>query len=187
MSQGKKHRRWIALLSAAALAVVGGTFIPVSAAVAWTTTGCKWNGPTVTWNASNMSGGTYLTTAKAAATSWASRTDVNGMGTNSSAGMYAYPDNLGANGYDGWTSWNPWNCSGGMLYWGSNVTINPYYTDAFSANKKTAIWVHEFGHGLGLNHGPSNAIMYTCPACTYNTYGYYYPVSDDIAGMNYLY
>ena len=115
--------------------------------------------------------------------SWASRTDVNGMGTNTSAAMYAYEQNNGANGYDGWTSRN---CIGGNLL-GANVTVNTYYLHSFSASKKQAIWVHEFGHGLGLNHGPTNAIMRSCAACTFSTYGYYYPVTDDINGMNSIY
>lgn len=66
--------------------------------------------------------------------------------------------------------------------------MNRYYTDAFATNKKRAIWVHEFGHGLGASHtASSNDIMYTCPACVYNDYGYYWPTSVAVAQMNTLY
>ena len=170
------------LASAAALGLTICALIPASPAAAYTTTGCKWGSSTVTWNASNT-GSAWSGSATSAALSWANYSDVNGMTTNSSAAMYAYENNAGASGYDGYTNWT---CVGGS-YLGANVTINPYYANSFSTAKRRAIWVHEFGHGLGLNHGPSNALMYTCAACVYNTYGYYYPQADDIAGMNSIY
>lgn len=184
MNRAYKICRGRTVAVAAVLGLLAALALPASPASAYTTTGCKWPTSTgnVTWN-NTVTPGTYETTAKAAALSWASRTDVNSMVPNSSAAMYAYETNDGANGYDGMTTWT---CAFGN-YLGANVTVNTHYLGAYAANKKQAVWVHEFGHGLGLNHGPSNAIMYTCAACVYNTYGYYYPVSDDITGMNTLY
>lgn len=57
-----------------------------------------------------------------------------------------------------------------------------------AVNKLRAIDVHEFGHTLGLNHVTSNKqMMYKCPACVYNTNGFYTPQDDDKKGMNAIY
>ncbi len=92
--------------------------------------------------------------------------------------------NQGANGYDGWTTWT---CSGTWRL-SANVTLNPFYTNAFATLKKQAIWTHEFGHGLGASHtGTSSDIMWSSPAYVYNNYGYYWPTSIAVSQMNTLY
>lgn len=97
-----------------------------------------------------------------------------------------FTNNQGQNGYDGWSDWSCWPVTHYMI--GANVTLNPYYTDAYSSLKKRAVWTHELGHGLGLNHSAYDwAIMFHCAGCVYDTYGYYAPRSDDQLGINAIY
>lgn len=91
----------------------------------------------------------------------------------------------GLNGYAGWTDWL---CGGGGFTLSAHATLNHSYTDGYTTNQKRAVWVHEFGHALGLNHAASNYyIMYTCPRCAYDAHGIFTPQSDDINGANHLY
>lgn len=56
--------------------------------------------------------------------------------------------------------------------------------DSYSAGKKALVAMHEFGHGLGLEHATSNeSVMYSCPACAYNN-GTRTLTADDISGVN---
>lgn len=101
----KKDRRWRLVASAAAVgAFAVGMLIPASAASAFTHTNCSWStGGTgnVTWQ--NNIGSVHSDTAIAAASSWASYTDVNDM-SPSGGTMVATAPNDGPNGYHGWTS-----------------------------------------------------------------------------------
>lgn len=66
--------------------------------------------------------------------------------------------------------------------------LNTYYVNAFSTQKRQAVWVHEMGHSLGLDHAASvNYVMWHSPAAFWNATGLYSPRSDDVAGMNFLY
>lgn len=158
--------------------------IPASAASAYTHTNCSWStGGTgnVTWQ--NNIGSVHSDTAIAAASSWASYTDVNDM-SPSGGTMVATAPNDGPNGYHGWTSWN---CGTGNRTWSASVTVNRHYVDDFFNNKVKAIWVHEFGHALGLNHSVEGTIMFSCAACSFNDYQLWWPAPDDVAGINALY
>ncbi len=97
--------------------------------------------------------------------------------------MVASMLNQGDNGLDGRT-W--WVCIGNRTS-SASVTLNPYYTNEFYNNQKRAIWVHEFGHALGLGHSVAGTIMYTCASCTFFDYQVWWPQTDDINGMNVYY
>lgn len=150
---------------------------------AYTLTGCKWSNKAITWTDKTNGYSGYQAPAIAGAKSWATLTDINDMrpyGGN----MVPQTQNNGNNGYDGWTTWT---CNGSSLST-AKVTVNYYLTKNYSSKKKQVVWAHEVGHGVGIGHSASGAmVMYTCAACVYSTYGYYEPRSDDINAANYLY
>lgn len=178
-----RHRRRLrlaAVLSAVALAV--GVVLVPAAAHAYTKTGCRWSSSTVSWG--NYTAGTDSTAAQKAAIEWAWDTDVNGMAPTGGQ-MKVFSKNYGNNQNYGYT-W--WSCSWWGTYTWASVTLNTHYTANYSVAKKQAIWVHEFGHALGLNHSQfSNNMMWHCAPCVFDQYGYYTPQGDDIAGMNTIY
>lgn len=180
----RKSRGWRVLASGSAAAVFAlGMLIPASAASAYAFTNCSWStGGTsnVTWQ--DDTGPADSAVAVAAAASWASYTDLNDM-SPSGGTMVASMLNQGENGLDG-KSW--WVCNGNRTL-SASVTLNPYYTNEFYNNQKRAVWVHEFGHALGLEHSVAGTIMYTCPSCTFHNYQVWWPQTDDINGMNVYY
>ncbi|GAA5207204.1 MULTISPECIES: matrixin family metalloprotease [Microbacterium] len=175
-------RRWRrkAIAAAAGFALISGSVLfSASSASAYTLTGCSWGpyGTTVTWQL-NAPAGDYYDTGLAAGYSWAATTDINGMSPNNGL-LVGYLDNKGANMYSGWTDWQ---CNGNKTVY-ANATLNPYYTNGYSYANKKKVWLHELGHGLGLNHSGSYAIMYTPVQST----GFTQPQPDDISGINSLY
>lgn len=173
----------IAIAVAAILLLFIANTLLASAVAAYTTTGCKWaNGPGVTYRIL-IGSGTNQTQAQNALINWSASTDVNLSASNSSY-FDITAKNDGDNGYDGYTTWV---CLFGVTS-SAESWVNTYNTASFPALKIQAVFSHEIGHGLGLNHSTAGNIMYTCPACTYNNYsGRYLPQSDDKAGMNALY
>ena len=178
-------------LIAALVAVVVGvalSFVSVSPASAYSLTGCRWATPNVSLR-NQMPAGPYYSAAGGAIANRSSATDVNlAVTASTSAALSIQLSNKWNNGYDGWTTWS---CVGAR-YTNAVATLNPYYTDVFSGQKRQGIAAHELGHALGhalgLHHsGINSAIMWTSPAYVYNTYGYYQVRPDDIAGMNSVY
>ncbi|MFJ2370623.1 matrixin family metalloprotease [Microbacterium sp. NPDC087665] len=179
-----KKRRWrVAVGGAAVAALAIGMLIPASAASAYAFTNCSWStggSGNITWQ--NNTGVYYSDTAVAAAASWANYTDVNDM-TPSGGTMVVSELNNGANGLDGET-W--WVCANNRTT-SASVTLNPHYTDNYFNNQKKAVWVHEFGHALGLAHSSAGTIMFHCPSCSFRDYQIWWPATDDVNGMNALY
>lgn len=174
-------RRSVGILASVALAL-GICVVAVPAAQAYTLTGCSWGGPNITWE--DQVPASYDAAAASASSRWSTATDVNLSSSTAHKALVVGVSNEGANGMDGYT-W--WNCPFGSSI-SAFTTLNPYYTDAFTTNKRTAIYVHEFGHALGLNHATASTVMmYTSPGYVYNTYGYISPRTDDINGMNSIY
>lgn len=102
-----------------------------------------------------------------------------------SSGYTVGVQDVGANGVDGHTTW--W-CTGGKNYAADTyLNTNPAQAGSLSTAARQAVWVHEFGHGLGLSHSGVSNIMYTCARCTYNNYGRNTPNTDDRNGANALY
>ncbi len=173
----------IAIAVAAIFLLFIANTLLASAVAAYTTTGCKWtNGPGVTYRF-NMGSGTNQTQAQQALTVWSTSTDVN-LTHSYSSNFSITSANDGNNGYDGMTTWL---CGFGVTT-SAQSWVNTYNAASFPANKIEAVYSHEIGHGLGLNHSAAGNIMYTCPACTYTNYsGRFLPQFDDQAGMNSLY
>lgn len=150
---------------------------------AWAATGCRFASGSVQY-LQNTSG-TYHTTANAAMNAMNSATDIF-FYTRSDLQeqLRYYVQNDGASGYDGLSTWR---CSGGRTTYATS-RLNTHYMASASTNLMRAIWTHEFGHAIGLAHAASsNVIMYSCPRCVYNSYGYYTMQADDRNGVNSLY
>lgn len=154
-----------------------------SRADAYVLNGCRWSSATITWM-DNAISTSHKPAAQSASSRWSSSTDVNLSWSTAYKALKVGDYSMGNNGYDGWTTWS---CPGGT-YINANADLNNTYTNAFSTDKRTAIYVHELGHALGLAHSNSLAVMmYHSPAHVYNTYGFISPRTDDRSGMNAVY
>lgn len=173
------RRQLMVLILAAAIIGPLGVASPASAYVL---IGCKWTSGAPTVNYHNLGGVTFSSEINNAASTWSGYTDVN-MYSNTGSTLGVYYQNNGASGYAGLT---PMACSGGSILH-AEPRINIYYTNSYSTGKRKAVWVHELGHALGINHAPGNVIMNQCPPCLFDSVGYNWPTTDDVAGINYLY
>jgi hypothetical protein len=161
------------VIVAAAAALAGG-----SSAHAYSFTGCRWptTGPSYYNNAGVLAG--EVTNA---VVEWITRTDITAMSNTSSSSFLVRTQNMGATGYAGWTDWA---CLGATTV-SADARVNTFYTNSYPTARRKAVWVHEIGHALGLNHSAlANAIMNSCPRCVYDNYGTNTPITDDINGMN---
>jgi len=180
------RRRLLALLFS--FTFLAGLAISASSAEAYTKHGAKWPRANISWTSSltDARGYSYRAAASNAAHNWSSASDVNLVFLNQSPFVISKKAE-GNNGFDGRAVWS---YNSNKIMTKAEAYLNTSQTNAFGNNEKKlrAIYSHEIGHVLGLGHAASNAaIMYTCPACVYNTHGYYTPRADDIAGVNSIY
>ena len=177
LSANRRARATVTVAAAALLATSLGV-TNASRAEAYTFTSCRWPSASISYDnqASGASGSAFAN----GASSWSSRTDVSLYSRPGSSNFFFIRNNLGDNNYDGYTSWD----CGSSGTFRSTASINGYYTDSFPTRRRQAVAAHEIGHGIGLNHSGSNALMYTSAANFYDRTGQYYPVADDINGIN---
>jgi hypothetical protein len=93
-------------------------------------------------------------------------------------------------GWDGYTYLSPCNT---CTYTYSEVYLNDYYANGYSAGKRQSVTEHELGHVFGLAHPSSagQAVLMNAYTCGTNsrwcTFGINTPQQDEINGINYLY
>lgn len=179
MVEINRHQR-VGLVATAAL-ILSALIAPVGAQ-AYTTSGCRWASSTIGLQAVTLPSG--YTNYSTSAGKW-NPTDATFV--NVSSGAYtAEVQNNGANGTDGITVTS---CTNGSIYKARSwLNTNSAQAGSLSTAGRQAVWVHEFGHGLGLGHSSAGTIMFTCPRCTFNNYsGRNTPQADDINGANFIY
>ncbi len=181
---GRGRVRTLSALSALALAI-GIVAAPMPAS-AYTTTGCKWSTPNLNINLSGTNG-TMRTALYAALNNYTLGTDVNLTGVTSSGPTFtANNTNYGATGWEGQ---NNWGCVFGATN-SSNARLNDYYLPNLASNEGRirVVWLHEVGHGLGLDHVTNVVarVMYTSASDAYYA-GVRNLTSDEISGINALY
>jgi hypothetical protein len=174
----------------ATLDVIGTN--PVQQASAYVTTGCYFGSSTVTWRAGANLTSTYATDLRYAIA------DHNNDGTNvffdevtSGGNLIAYTWNHPETTARGVT-FLPAGCSGSYGSSTVSVLINDPVVSGFTSQKRQATWSHELGHALGLDHPTGSGTNYEATnmkptATSYDTYGIFYPVLDDIRGIASIY
>lgn len=170
-------------LLAAAATTATLAVVVAAPAEAYVTTGCHWANSNVGYYYNGLNTSGFNNSVHDGANAW-DPTDVEVIGA-SSAALHAYTSNDGASGYDGWSTWS---CGSNRLTSSATARLNTYSTTVYPTEKKKAVWVHEFGHTLGLEHSANGNIMYTCSRCIYDNFaGRNTPQADDRNGVNSLY
>lgn len=170
-----------------ALAVVLGLFVGLGVAVpagAYTTTGCKWPSTNITIR-QNLVNGNFRTALGQARANYDNSTDLSvSLTDNSGPTFTAVNSNYGATGWEGQ---NSWVCGFGVTT-SSQARLNQYYLSGLEPIARLkVVWLHELGHGFGLNHVSTvTRVMYTSASAAYNA-GIYGLTSDEINGINALY
>lgn len=150
---------------------------------------CEQNGPTITWRADSTVTTAYLDAIKLVMANW-NNAPVNMFLDQTTSGeeILLTKSNLGNNGINAITSWpgnDRCNESTGYMNTPATITMNSYYMDGFSKQKKQNTIAHEVGHAIGLAHSDTTGtndektLMYSTDA-NYNTYKIFVPVLDDI-------
>lgn len=179
----RKRRNRVGMIAVAFAAVEAMVAIP-TAAQAYTTTGQKWGNANLRIYVATTSGD-YRTSINQASSNYTSSTDVNLTNTTDGGPAFSAANtNAGATGYEGHTDWN---------YVGGRTTsahsiLNTYYLSGAPVARLKVVWLHELGHGLGLNHvSGTNRVMYTSASTAYTSGGVRSLTSDEISGINALY
>lgn len=186
-SDAQPRTRWrgSAAAMASVIAIVSGLVLAPNAALAYTTTGCKWSTPNLTIDVS-LTNGVFRTAINSALNNYTLGTDVNLTSTTSTGPSFtARNTNYGATGWEGQ---NYYVCPFGNTT-SSQARINQYYLFGTSdqEGRIRVVWLHEIGHGLGLNHVTSSSrVMYTSASQAFFN-GVRNLTSDEIAGINSLY
>jgi hypothetical protein len=87
--------------------------------------------------------------------------------------------------WDGLAVWN----QSGIYFVNVNLTLNKFYTDSYSTNKRRSVAAHEFGHALGLDDrlATQERLMNGMTNERYDVFGIYIPTSIEIGLINTLY
>lgn len=171
-------RGGVVLLASVALvtAVVG----PASA---YTTTGCDWGTLNIKVDGS-YANGTFSTALDQAISNYYGSTVLYLQRQNSSGNSFkAENSSYGATGWEGYTNWS---CLYGTTH-SATSRLNQYYLGSAVTARLKVVWLHELGHGLGLNHVSSvYHVMYPSATTAYNN-GVRALTSDEITGINTIY
>ncbi|QWL30235.1 matrixin family metalloprotease [Rathayibacter toxicus] len=176
-------KRKIMRVAAVASTVAVLSLMLAAPAQAYAKNGCSWGSPNVNWFYSGQDYGDFKASADEAANNW-NVTHVK-MTHLDTGPFKAYIQDDGNSGYSGWTEWE---CSSTQQTTKAESHLNTHDTVGVEYGEKVAIWAHEFGHGLGLNHSTPGNIMFSCAGCTYQDFGKRNkPQEDDRNGINSLY
>lgn len=161
-----ERSRQMASLAAASLLAAALISAPTGAN-AYATTGCKWSTGNLKVNMS-ATNGTMRTALYSALNNYTVGTDTNLTGVTASGPTFrAANNNYGATG---WAGQNTWTCAFGATS-SSLARVNDYYNANVASNEGRirVIWLHEIGHGLGLDHvSPIARVMHTPTSDAYN-------------------
>jgi len=178
--QTGRTRRYV-MLGTAVLAVGAMVALP-TAAQAYAKLGYNWaNGNLRVYVATTS--GNYRTAIGQAATN-ISATDVNLTLTNTGGPAFtAAQTNEGATGYEGHTD---------QIHIGSRTTsahsfLNTHYLAGKPVAQLKVVWLHELGHGLGLDHVSGvKHVMYKSASTAYGA-GVRNLTADEVSGLNSIY
>lgn len=176
--------RIVAIIAAGSLASLAATLGVAAPADAYTLTGCHWPATAIQINYQNVPAGNYVTAINAAAGNYYSNTDAKVTTTLASGPSFtAKAGNYGADGYEGYTNWV---CPFGSTT-SADARLNSYYLSGAPVARLKVVWLHEIGHGLGLNHvSGTGYVMYSSASVAYNN-GVRSLTFDEVAGINSLY
>lgn len=178
--QAGRTRRYV-MVGTAVLAVGALVAIP-TAAQAYAKLGYHWaNGNLRIYVATTS--GNYRTAIGQAATN-ISATDVNLTLTNDGGPAFsAAQTNEGATGYEGHTDQK----FVGSRTLNAHAVLNTHYLAGKPVAQLKVVWLHELGHGLGLDHvSGTNHVMYKSASTAYGA-GVRNLTADEVAGLNSIY
>lgn len=157
---------------------------PPQTANAYTTTGCKWSTKNINIDIRYVNGN-FRTAIKSAITNYYNSTDVKPRAVDASGNSFtARNASYGANGWEGYATWT---CVLGNTL-SVDAKLNMYYLSGTEpVTRLKVVWLHELGHGFGLDHVTNNKrVMYTSASQAYFN-GVTALTSDEVNGINYLY